>query len=84
MAAESMIDELLEDARDRMIKSAESAQHEFATVRTGRASPALLDRIVVDYYGAATPLNQLSTISAPARIIPSDSACNPTMKPDTS
>ena len=70
MAAESLIDELLEDARDRMIKSGESAQHEFSTVRTGRASPALLDRVVVDYYGAATPLNQLATISAPeARLI---------------
>ena len=70
MAAESLIDELLEDGRERMIKSAESAQHEFATVRTGRASPALLDRVVVDYYGAATPLNQLATISAPeARLL---------------
>src|SRR5213082_792310 len=70
MATESLLDELLEDARERMLKSAEAAQHEFATVRTGRASPALLDRVVVDYYGAATPLNQLSTISAPeARLI---------------
>jgi ribosome recycling factor len=70
MATDSMIDELLQDARERMLKSAESAQHEFSTVRTGRASPALLDRVVVDYYGALTPLNQLSTISAPeARLI---------------
>jgi ribosome recycling factor len=69
MAAE-MIDVLLEDARERMAKSVESAQHEFSTVRTGRASPSLLDRIVVDYYGAITPLNQLATISAPeARLI---------------
>ncbi len=70
MAAESMIDELLDDARERMQKSAEAAQHEFSTVRTGRASPAVLDRVVVDYYGAMTPLNQLSTISAPeARLL---------------
>jgi len=70
MAAENLIDELLEDARARMVKSAETAQHEFSTVRTGRASPALLDRVVVDYYGAMTPLNQLATISAPeARLI---------------
>jgi ribosome recycling factor len=70
MATEGLIDELLEDARQRMVKSAESAQHEFSTVRTGRASPALLERVVVDYYGAMTPLNQLSTISAPeARLI---------------
>src|SRR5207237_568769 len=70
MAAENLIDELLADAGERMVKSAEAAQHEFSTVRTGRASPALLDRVVVDYYGAMTPLNQLSTISAPeARLI---------------
>src|SRR6202167_2538375 len=69
MAAE-MIDALLDDASERMTKSLESTQHEFSSVRTGRASPALLDRIVVDYYGVQTPLNQLSTISAPeARLI---------------
>jgi ribosome recycling factor len=68
--AENVIDELLEDARERMAKSVESAQHEFSTVRTGRASPGLLDRVTVDYYGAMTPLNQLSTISAPeARLL---------------
>jgi ribosome recycling factor len=68
--AENVIDELLEDARERMHKSVETAQHEFSTVRTGRASPSLLDRIVVDYYGAMTPLNQLATISAPeARLL---------------
>jgi ribosome recycling factor len=68
--AENLIDELLEDAGERMGKSVESAQQEFSSVRTGRASPALLDRIVVDYYGAMTPLNQLSTISVPeARLL---------------
>jgi ribosome recycling factor len=60
-----MIDDLLADARERMGKSVEATNHEFNTVRTGRASPALLDRITVDYYGALTPLNQLATISAP-------------------
>jgi ribosome recycling factor len=60
-----LIDELLDDARGRMAKSVESTRHEFSSVRTGRASPALLDRIVVDYYGTATPLKQLATISAP-------------------
>ena len=69
-STENVIDELLEDARERMGKSLESAHQEFSTVRTGRASPGLLDRIVVDYYGAITPLNQLATISAPeARLI---------------
>ncbi|HET9718940.1 MAG TPA: ribosome recycling factor [Solirubrobacteraceae bacterium] len=60
-----LIDELLADARDRMTKSVESTRHEFGSVRTGRASPALLDRIQVDYYGAVTPLKQLATVSAP-------------------
>ncbi|MGO9823124.1 MAG: ribosome recycling factor [Solirubrobacteraceae bacterium] len=60
-----LIDELLADARDRMTKSVESTRHEFGSIRTGRASPALLDRIVVDYYGTATPLKQLATITAP-------------------
>jgi ribosome recycling factor len=64
MSAET-IDLLLEDARERMAKSVEAIRHELGSVRTGRASPALMDRIVVDYYGVATPLRQLATISAP-------------------
>jgi ribosome recycling factor len=53
-----------------MSESVESIRHEFGSVRTGRASPALLDRIAVDYYGTATPLKQLATISAPeARLL---------------
>ena len=61
---------LLEDARERMHKSVEATGHELGSVRTGRASPALLDRIHVDYYGAQTPLRQLATISAPeARLL---------------
>ena len=59
-----MIDDLLQDAREHMDKSVDATRHKFQSVRTGRASPALLDRITVDYYGAITPLNQLSTISA--------------------
>jgi ribosome recycling factor len=57
--------ELIADARERMGKSVEATAQEFTSVRTGRASPALLDRVVVDYYGAATPLKQLATIHAP-------------------
>jgi ribosome recycling factor len=56
--------EFLDEAAGRMAKSVESTRNEFATVRTGRASPHLLDRIEVDYYGARTPLNQLSQVSA--------------------
>ena len=59
-----MIDDLLQDADERMTKSVEAIRREFSTVRTGRASPHLLDRIQVDYYGAVTPLNQLSQVSA--------------------
>src|SRR5450432_4334318 len=65
MTDSELIDELLADARERMGKSVESTRHEFGSVRTGRATPALLDRIAVDYYGAVTPLKQLATISAP-------------------
>ena len=60
-----MTDELLADAGDRMAKSVDAIRQEFGSVRTGRASPALLDRVNVDYYGAITPLKQLATISAP-------------------
>ena len=65
-----MIDELLQDAREHMNKSVEATRQKFQSVRTGRASTALLDRISVDYYGAHTPLRQLSTVSAPeARLL---------------
>jgi ribosome recycling factor len=59
-----LIDELLADASQRMTKSVEATNHEFGSVRTGRASPALLDRVHVDYYGTSTPLKQLATINA--------------------
>ena len=59
------IDDLLADATRRMDKSVEAAHNEFNTVRTGRASSALLDRIQVDYYGKQTPLKQLATINVP-------------------
>src|SRR6266568_4744007 len=57
--------ELIAEAGGRMDKSVEHARNEFNTVRTGRASTALLDRITVDYYGSQTPLNQLATINVP-------------------
>ncbi len=59
------IDDLLADANRRMDKSVEATTHELTTVRTGRASAALLDRIQVDYYGQPTPLRQLATINVP-------------------
>ena len=59
------IDDLIQDATRRMDKSVEAAQAEFTTLRTGRASAALLDRVQIDYYGQQTPLKQLATINAP-------------------
>jgi ribosome recycling factor len=60
-----MIDDLIKDATTRMDKSVEATQHELNTIRTGRASAALLDRVTVDYYGQQTPLNQLATLNVP-------------------
>ena len=59
------IEDFLADAKRRMDKSIESTHHEFNSIRTGRASPALLDRITIDYYGTPTPLKSLASISAP-------------------
>lgn len=68
--AEDLVNGLLEDARERMRKAVDSTRVEFGSVRTGRASPALLDRVSVDYYGATTPLKQMATISVPeARLL---------------
>ena len=60
-----MIDDFLGDATQRMDKSVEATHEHFNSVRTGRATPALLDRIQVDYYGTATPLKNLATINSP-------------------
>ncbi|MEA2400296.1 MAG: ribosome recycling factor [Thermoleophilaceae bacterium] len=59
-----LITDFLADAEGRMKKSVDATRGEFSTVRTGRASPHLLDRIDVDYYGAPTPLKQLAQVSA--------------------
>ena len=59
-----LTDEFLADAKQRMGKSVDACRHELATVRTGRASPHLLDRVMVDYYGAETPLRQLAQVAA--------------------
>jgi ribosome recycling factor len=59
------VDELLQDATRRMGTTVEHTRGEFNTVRTGRASAALLDRIAIDYYGTPTPLKQLATLNVP-------------------
>jgi ribosome recycling factor len=61
---EGIVKDLLDDANARMDKSVEATKHEFGSVRTGRASPSLLDRVQVDYYGAVAPLRQLANIAA--------------------
>jgi len=64
------IEDFLADAKRRMDKSIEATHHEFNSIRTGRASPALLDRVTIDYYGTPTPLKSLASISAPeARLL---------------
>jgi ribosome recycling factor len=60
-----LIDSFLGDATARMDKSVEATQEHFNSVRTGRATPALLDRITIDYYGTPTPLKNLATINSP-------------------
>ncbi len=58
-----MIDEIQKDAEARMLKSVESTRDAMSRIRTGRASPALLEHLTVDYYGTATPISQVATIA---------------------
>ena len=65
-----MIDEVLSDAKSRMGKSIEILKKDLATIRTGRATPFILDSVKIDYYGTPTPLKQIATIAAPeARLL---------------
>ena len=60
-----MIDDVLKDAEERMKKALEALRRDLLTIRTGRATPALIDRLPIEYYGTPMPLNQLATVSAP-------------------
>jgi len=60
-----MVNELIKKADDKMSKAHETLKREFATIRTGRASLGILDGIMVDYYGASTPLNQVANLAVP-------------------
>ena len=60
-----MVADIFSDAERRMSKAVEALKQDLATIRTGRANPALVERIQVEYYGAPTPINQLATISVP-------------------
>jgi ribosome recycling factor len=62
--------QVVANTKDRMTKAIQSYSRELASIRAGRASASLLDRITVDYYGAPTPVNQLAGISVPeARLL---------------
>jgi ribosome recycling factor len=66
----AIVQETLKDADERMGKAIEALERDLATVRTGRANPALVDQLRVDYYGTMTPLQQLATINVPeARLL---------------
>ena len=60
-----MIKEILAKQEDRMKKSLDALKKEFASLRAGRATPALLDKVMVDYYGTPTPVNQVAKVSVP-------------------
>lgn len=60
-----MIEDTLLETMDKMEKAVEHTRSQFATVRTGRANPSLVDRITIEYYGAPVPLQQLASISVP-------------------
>jgi ribosome recycling factor len=65
-----MIEDTLREAEAKMSRAIEVAKEEFSGIRTGRANPALVNRLTVDYYGAPTPLQQLASIAAPeARLL---------------
>ena len=65
-----MIDETLLEAEEKMDKAVEVAKEDFAAIRTGRANPAMFSKIMVDYYGSPTPLQQLASFNTPeARVV---------------
>jgi ribosome recycling factor len=59
-----MLDDIVKETKDNMDKAIDALKKNLATIRTGRANPSMLDGVRVDYYGSATPLNQLATVSA--------------------
>jgi ribosome recycling factor len=62
---ESLADAVLEDSRDKMAKAVNHTQTDFSTIRTGRAAPAVVEKLKVDYYGTDVPLQQLAGIQVP-------------------
>ncbi len=60
-----MIKEVIDDSHERMVKALDALRHDLMAIRTGRASPALVEHLTVEYYGVPTPLQQLATVSVP-------------------
>ncbi len=60
-----MVDKIIKSADEKMRKAIESARHDFGTMRAGRATPAILERVMVDYYGTPTPVSQVGSVSVP-------------------
>ena len=60
-----MVKEIFLAQEERMKKTVEALKREYASIRAGRATPALLDKVMVDYYGAPTPVNQVANVSVP-------------------
>ncbi|HTX62758.1 MAG TPA: ribosome recycling factor [Acidimicrobiales bacterium] len=79
MMDDDLVDVVVEDARDKMAKAVEHVRNEFSTVRTGRASPALVEHLTVDYYGTPTPLRQIAGFTVPDAMLlvvsPYDRSC---------
>lgn len=76
-----MVKETLAQARTKMAKVVDELQHELASVRTGRASAALLDHVKVEYYGAPTPLSQVATLGVPEATLLTVQPWDPTLLP---
>ena len=76
-----MIQDVLSDAESRMSKAMDALRNHLLSIRTGRASPALLDRIQVEYYGTPTPLNQLASVNVPESRLLADPAMGPRHDP---
>ena len=70
-----MINEVLADIQERMDKTIEALRHDLLSIRTGRASPALVERLMVEYYGMPVPLQQLATIA-----VPNPAACHSSLQ----
>ncbi len=60
-----MVDKIIKSADEKMRKAIQAARHDFGTMRAGRATPALLERVMVDYYGTPTPVSQVGSVSVP-------------------